>query len=228
MRMPMTFLCAVALAMAIPGAHVSSKEVDANYNAKLILNAKLVYETEIKSFFVDGSPVGSNRWPRHIPRNIDAIAQGSHVVLGLHLPDCASRVKQEYLPSECGDEQLIVLGLRELPGVGKSIDLQDESLVTAGIYRGSRFSTSFSGCLGVPTFLQLRRLSDSDDGKPTLRVQARFVLTSHFRFPKPCADVSIDIKVEPAVLDTDSRPNGGLMNLFQDDSVRRAQPIAPH
>ncbi len=213
----MKFLCAIALAVTMPSAHSASNEVDVNYDAKLILNAKLVYEAELKSYFVEGKPVGSSRWPRHIPRNLDAIRQGNHIVLGLHLPDCASRVKKEYLPSECGDEQLIVFGLRELPGIGKSISLQDESLVAAGIYYGSRFSPSFSGCLGVPTSLRLHRLSDSVDGKPTFSVQARFVLTSHLRFPKSCDVVSIDIKILPAVLDTDSLHDGGLRNLFQDD-----------
>jgi hypothetical protein len=217
MSMPMKFLCAVALSLAMPGAHPVANEMEVNYDAKLILNARLVYEAELKSYFVEGKPVGSSRWPRHIPRNLDAIRQGNHVVLGLHLPDCASWAKKEYLPSECGDEQLIVFGLRKLPDIGESVGLQDESLVAAGIYYGSRFSHSFSGCLGVPTFLRIHRLSDGVEGRPTFSVQARFVLTSHFRFPKSCDAVSIDIKVLPTVLDTDSLHDGGLRNIFQDD-----------
>jgi hypothetical protein len=212
MRMQLTLLAAV-LSCASSFAWAQLTGSPKQEHVRVLLNdSKLVYAQEISSYTNQLSESPPAPWPKALPKNIDAVAAGKGTVFGFYLPDCNAQ-RGGYLPSDCGDEEIIAIALKGIPTKGDIVSLNSENLVAAAMFLGSRHGPGRSGCLGFPSSLAIQLL-DHSEGHVSLSVDITFELVSHFRYPRTCGKRSISGTFDFLVESTEDVADGGLRLLF--------------
>lgn len=180
---------------------------------RMMSEAKLVYGDEIVRYS-SGLPVDTPPWGKHFPRNIDALAAGSDIVFGLRRPDCRGYQPGSYAPSDCGDEEIVVLAVPELPAVGGEAMTLGSGQLRGAMFVGTRHGPGRSGCIGFPTRAEIRLLAENGVHMK-LSIDIRFELVSHFQYPESCGARAISGVFDFNKISTDDVAVGALRSLFE-------------
>lgn len=215
MRLSLSWAICCGLLTSQP-AEAASPDSPSDYQVSALSDARLVYAGEIAQ--LSSEAAGDSRAPSfHLSKNIDAIAHGSFTVVGLSKNECWSQPKSKYVPSDCGDDERIVISIPVLPDVGRSIALSSGADLLSAIAVGSVNAPSRAGCIGAPEELTVTTLSRASE-EMTLSIKAKYSLVLVSDGKTSCGERIVAGDYMIRVRSTNDSLNGGFMRMLREHS----------